>query len=100
MPNVVLEAMAARLPVIGTAVEGTEELVLPGQTGWLVAPRDVAVLSRALIEAADSPERCRRYGDAGRQRVQQEFSIETTVQAYEGLWAGIMGLELPDSRPT
>ena len=79
MPNAVLEAMAARRPVIGTAVEGTEDLVVPGQTGWLVPPRDAAALSRALIEAADSPERCRRYGEAGRLRVEQEFSLETTV---------------------
>jgi glycosyltransferase involved in cell wall biosynthesis len=95
MPNVVLEAMAARLPVIGTAVEGTEDLVLPGQTGWLVPPRNSEALSHALLEAADSPERCHRYGDAGRRRVEQEFSLEATVMAYERLWAGILGLRVP-----
>jgi glycosyltransferase involved in cell wall biosynthesis len=95
MPNVVLEAMAARLPVIGTAVEGTEDLVLPGQTGWLIPPRDSEALSRALLDAADSPDRCHRYGDAGRRRVEQEFSIKATVAAYERLWAGILGLRVP-----
>jgi glycosyltransferase involved in cell wall biosynthesis len=95
MPNVVLEAMAARLPVIGTAVEGTEDLVLPGRTGWLVPPRDPEALSRALIEAVDSPERCRQYGDEGRLRVERDFSLETTLEAYECLWAGILGLYLP-----
>jgi glycosyltransferase involved in cell wall biosynthesis len=94
MPNVVLEAMAARLPVIGTAVEGTEDLVLPGQTGWLVPPADPEALARALIEAADSPECCRRFGEEGRLRVEREFSLETTVEAYERLWAGILGLQL------
>ena len=39
MPNAVLEAMAASRPVIGTAVEGTEDLIVPGQTGWLVPPK-------------------------------------------------------------
>ena len=58
MPNAVLEAMAARRPVIGTAVEGTEDLVIPGRTGWLVPPRDVTALCHALIEAADSPADC------------------------------------------
>jgi starch synthase (maltosyl-transferring) len=91
MPNVVLEAMAARLPVIGTAVEGTEDLVLPGQTGWLVPPRDVEALCEALIEAADSPAQCRRFGEAGRARVEQQFSIDRTVAAYEHLWSAIVG---------
>jgi starch synthase (maltosyl-transferring) len=95
MPNVVLEAMAAHLPVIGTAVEGTEDLVLPGQTGWLVPPGNSEALSHALVEAVDSPERCRRFGDAGRARVEREFSLESTVTAYERLWAGILGLRLP-----
>ena len=66
MPNVVLEAMAARRPVVGTAVEGTEDLVVPGRTGWLVPPRDPAALAQALDEAAEDPERCRRYGEAAR----------------------------------
>jgi glycosyltransferase involved in cell wall biosynthesis len=95
MPNAVLEAMAAGRPVIGTAVEGTEDLVVPGQTGWLVPPRESDALSQALIEAADSPEACRRFGDAGRIRVEQHFSLATTVAAYERLWAGILGLQLP-----
>jgi glycosyltransferase involved in cell wall biosynthesis len=92
MPNAVLEAMAARLPVVGTAVEGTEDLIVPGRTGWLVPAGDVAALSQALIEAADSPERRRRFGEAGRLRVETDFSLEATVSAYERLWAGILGL--------
>jgi glycosyltransferase involved in cell wall biosynthesis len=95
MPNVVLEAMAAGRPVIGTAVEGTEDLVVPGQTGWLVPPRESGALCQALIQAADSPEACRRFGAAGRIRVEQHFSLTTTVAAYESLWAGILGLQLP-----
>ena len=75
MPNAVLEAMAARRPVIGTAVEGTEDLVIPGRTGWLVPPRDVAALCHALIEAADSPADRISYGEAGRLRVEREFSL-------------------------
>jgi starch synthase (maltosyl-transferring) len=97
MPNIVLEAMAARRPVVGTAVEGTEDLVVPGQTGWLVPPRDPAALSQALLEAADDPARCRRYGEAARLRVEREFAIESTVAAYERLWAGVLGYSSPSS---
>ena len=98
MPNAVLEAMAARRPVVGTAVEGTEDLVVPGQTGWLVPPRDPAALGQALDEAADDPERCRRYGEAGRLRVEHEFSIDVTVAAYERLWAAVLGYRLGSSQ--
>jgi starch synthase (maltosyl-transferring) len=99
MPNAVLEAMAARRAVVGTAVEGTEDLVVPGRTGWLVAPRNVAALARALIEAADSPDARRRYGEAGRRRIEDEFSFGRTVAAYEELWAGILGYRLPVTEP-
>jgi glycosyltransferase involved in cell wall biosynthesis len=95
MPNAVLEAMAARRAVVGTAVEGTEDLVVPGRTGWLVPAGDAAALSRALIEAADSPECRRRFGEAGRLRIEEHFSLETTVLAYERLWAGVLGLRPP-----
>jgi glycosyltransferase involved in cell wall biosynthesis len=98
MPNAILEAMAARLPVIGSAVEGTEDLIVPGQTGWLVPPHDPEALSRALLEAANSPERCVQYGQQARLRVEREFSLARTVDAYERLWAGVLGLQLPDER--
>jgi starch synthase (maltosyl-transferring) len=93
MPNAVLEAMAASLPVIGTVVEGTEDLIVPGQTGWLVPPRNVVALTEALLEAADSPECCLRYGKAGRLRIEREFSLEKTLTAYESLWGRILGFE-------
>jgi starch synthase (maltosyl-transferring) len=97
MPNAVLEAMAARRAVVCTAVEGSEDLVVPGQTGWLVPPRDADALARALIEAGDSPERCRAYGEAGRQRVEANFSLQSTVAAYQQLWAAVLGLQLPQA---
>jgi starch synthase (maltosyl-transferring) len=90
MPNAVLEAMAARRAVVGTAVEGTEDLVVPGETGWLVPPRDPAALADALDEAAADPDR-RRYGEAGRLRVEREFSLDAVVAAYERLWADALG---------
>ena len=55
MPNVVLEAMAAGRPVVATAVEGTEELVVPGQTGWLVPPRQPEALSMLCLQPPELP---------------------------------------------
>jgi glycosyltransferase involved in cell wall biosynthesis len=94
MPNVVLEAMAARLAVVGTKVEGTEDLVIPGQTGWLVPPADSGALFEALVEAASDRDRLRRFGEAGRDRVEASFTPPRVVEAYERLWARILGLEL------
>jgi starch synthase (maltosyl-transferring) len=93
MPNVVLEAMAARRAVVATNVEGVGELVVPGETGWLVPPRDPSALALALAEAADDRDRRRRFGEAARARVEDGFTPSRTVDAYERLWAGLLGLE-------
>ena len=92
MPNVVLEAMAARLAVVGTSVEGTEDLVIPGQTGWLAPPGDANALAVALLEAAADPARLRAYGEAARNRVEATYTPGRVVEAYERLWAGVLGL--------
>ncbi len=95
MPNVVLEAMAARRAVVATAVEGTEDLVVPGETGWLVPPVDVDALAAALAEAASDRDRLRHFGEAGRARVELFFTPARVVDAYERLWAGVLGYEVP-----
>jgi starch synthase (maltosyl-transferring) len=91
MPNVVLEAMAAGRAVVATAVEGTTDLVIPGQTGWLVPPRDPEALSRALLTAAQDHTLRTLAGNEGRARVERNFSLEHTVAQYETLWAGLLG---------
>jgi starch synthase (maltosyl-transferring) len=95
MPNAVLEAMAARRAVVATAVEGTEDLVVPGQTGWLVPPGDPAALAAALLDAASDPDRLARFGQAARTRAEARFSTAATVAAYERLWAGVLGFDGP-----
>jgi len=91
MPNVILEAMAARLPVVATAVEGAEDLVVAGETGWLVPPKAPERLARALLEAVDDPESAQKMGGAGRTRVETEYSLNRVVSLYDDLWRGILG---------
>ena len=93
MPNVVLEAMAAGRAVVATAVEGSEDLVLPDRTGWLVPPGSPGPLAEVLLSAAADPGRLRRYGEAGRERVAAEFTPGRVVEAYDRLWSRLLGYE-------
>ncbi len=98
MPNVVLEAMAASKPVIGTDVEGTNELIIPGQTGWIVPAENAQALADALIESVQNPDLTLKFGLAGRLRVEQNYTLERTIEAYELLWAGILGFDLATTK--
>jgi glycosyltransferase involved in cell wall biosynthesis len=88
-----LEAMAAALPVVATDVGGNREVVIPGETGFLVPARDPAAMARALITLLGDPARAASFGAAGRARVASEFTLDATVAAYESLY-----LELLDRR--
>jgi glycosyltransferase involved in cell wall biosynthesis len=85
LPNVVLEAMAAGLPVVATAVGGVPELVTPARTGWLAPPGDAAALAAALGRVLEDPEKGWTFGQAGRERALKDFSLETMTRRYEDL---------------
>jgi glycosyltransferase involved in cell wall biosynthesis len=77
LPVVLMEAMAARLPVIATQIAGVPELVRPGVNGWLVPPGDVDDLADAIREATSDPARARAMGEAGRRVVERDFNAAT-----------------------
>jgi starch synthase len=97
-----LEAMACRAPVVASATGGIKEVVVDGETGYLVPfdqdpvtsfPRDPETFARDLAarlnEMLAHPERCREFGEAGRRRVEDVFSwtaiAQQTIQLYEQL---------------
>jgi len=84
--NTILEAMACRLPVLATAVGGNPELVVAGQTGTLVPAADVERMAHALLDYYRDPERARREGEAGRERVVEHFSLEAMVNRYSQVY--------------
>jgi glycosyltransferase involved in cell wall biosynthesis len=90
MPNAVLEAMGAGLPVVATAVGGTPEVVVEGETGLLVPPGDVSALAAALERLIRDPELCQAMGMAGRQRARACFSAQTMVERTQTLYAELL----------
>jgi glycosyltransferase involved in cell wall biosynthesis len=78
----ILEAMAAALPVVATAVGGTPEVVISNETGLLVPARDPYRLAAALLELSASPERRNAFGGQSRKRVLEYFTIDRMVADY------------------
>ncbi|WGD30032.1 glycosyltransferase family 4 protein [Ancylobacter sp. WKF20] len=89
MPNVVLEAMAAGLPVIGSDIAGNRDLIVPEETGLLVPVDDPDALARALARLQGDPARRRRMGAAGRARVEAHFSWREAARRYCALVSGM-----------
>ena len=77
---VLLEAMAMGLPAVGTRVGGVPEVIAPGETGFLVQPRDPRALASILQLLLSSDEIRRRMGAAGRELVVRNFDERQTVR--------------------
>ena len=90
MPNIVLEAMAAGLPVVVSRVEGTEELIRDGETGLLVTPGSPIELERRIETVLTDPELCSRLRKAAQLAVQKLFTLDRMVSAYEQLYARLI----------
>ncbi|AKG33494.1 glycosyltransferase family 4 protein [Paenibacillus durus] len=90
--QVIVEGMAAGLPVIASNEGGPVEIVVPGETGLLIQPGDPAVLTEAINWMVDHPQERERMAEAGIKRVKEHFVIENTVKEivdyYRGLLAG------------
>jgi len=87
LPTVIMEAMAAGLPVISTPLGGITEMVEDGVTGELVPERDPGALAFAIERLIDDPARAKRLGERGRQIASEKFSIETSVRELRRLFA-------------
>lgn len=78
---VVLEAMSRSLPVIGASSGGIPEMIIHDETGLLVPPHSPSALAAALMDLLTSPDRCERFGNAGRRRCEEAFQLNSHVDA-------------------
>jgi glycosyltransferase involved in cell wall biosynthesis len=86
-----LKASAAGVPVVAFAAGGVVEAVADGETGSLVEPGNADALGAAIARFADDPALRQRCGEAGRRRMQNEFSIATMADKHVALYESVLG---------
>ncbi|HOM15560.1 MAG TPA: TIGR03088 family PEP-CTERM/XrtA system glycosyltransferase, partial [Rubrivivax sp.] len=98
--NTILEAMACALPVLATEVGGNAELVVAGRTGRLVPAGDVQALAAGLVDMAGERAGAAAMGRAGRERVEQQFSLRSMVASYQSLYDRMLAERSMTTQPT
>jgi sugar transferase (PEP-CTERM/EpsH1 system associated) len=88
--NTILEAMSSGLPVVATRVGGNPELVMEGETGFLVSPADPKAMAESIARYLTQPEMMQRHGRVGRKRVEACFSMDKMVQDYLAVYDAVL----------
>jgi glycosyltransferase involved in cell wall biosynthesis len=88
--NAILEAMAAGIPVVATDIAGNRDLVVDGVTGFLVPVGDRFEFTRRTHWLFDDEGLRRRLGEAGRERVLREFTVDQMVERHARLYRDLM----------
>ena len=92
LPNSILEAMALGVPVVTTDVAGAKELVVNEDTGFVVDQKDHRNLAASILKILDHDSLRTRMGQAGRQRVETEFSFLQRLRKIEDQYGRILGI--------
>ena len=87
-----IEAAAADLPTVATRVGGVPEVIIDGETGFLVAPHDPSALASAIVGLLDDRKTACRLADAARERARTEFSPERMVDGTLAVYAEAIAL--------
>lgn len=90
LPVVILEAMAAKKPVITTPLGGNPEIVIDGETGTLVPAEDPDKLAEAIIYHLENPEISKKMGDMGYERVRKYFSLSQMLDKIMNIYKEIL----------
>ena len=88
LPLVLLEAMTYGLPCIATDVGGSAEVIMRGETGLVVEPRNPEELAKAILELLADPELRRKMGQNGKKRVEKYFDIDNSMARISQILLG------------
>lgn len=88
--NAVLEYMAASKPVVATNVGSMSELVIDGETGFLIPLSDSDTLANAILRLLKDWSLAKKMGEAGREKIKEKFTIQKMIAKYESLFADLV----------
>lgn len=83
LPRVIIETMAAGKPVVAARCGGPEELVIDGDTGYLVPINDAAAIAQRLSYLLDHPEWAKKMGQKGRKKIEADFTMDQYIGRIE-----------------
>jgi glycosyltransferase involved in cell wall biosynthesis len=75
---------------VATSVGGNPEVVVDGETGFLVPPKDPQAMAEKILVLLRDPALAQKMGQAGRRRVEEHFSLERMVEEYEKVYGEVM----------
>lgn len=90
MPNSILEAMAAGVPVVATDIPGNRDLVVPGETGFLCPVRGRSDFCRETDRILSDAELAARLGEAARRRAMEQFGVDRMVAGHARLYRELL----------
>lgn len=91
IPQVLMQALAVGLPLVSTTTGSIPDVVTDGESGFLVAPRDVDALAERIGRLLNDPLLRKEMGRLGRQRVERTYSIDRMVDELEGVYRRVIG---------
>lgn len=100
LPNALMEAMAAGLPIVTTPVDGNAELVTDGETGVFVPVEDPDALAASVIDVLGRPDNGASLGEAARDHVLSEYSIDRMVTEFDKLYRELVSRASKDVATT